>query len=292
MVSLGDSAAGIEYKKDSPWVRLSHKGEQYFLRPGYKAERAIRLGTEENIQVFCEIIKPLTVPLFKCTCEAKGINIVATTPTQAANRFLDEIEVTKKHWSGPMFFGFLRKDVLELLQTKIQPVPEFAGAPNHQDINTAEQLATFTTGSDSTLINIVKKSGKVVNWLGIKYIGKDTPNSVKWSYCHNGKHLLLGSGYDARQLICHNGKPFEVSCQLIQQSELGEFGPLFRCEVLQDGQTVFTFAEIKPTTTLNKVFEYLKLENYKKNLSGYEFFGLTRPEVIQQLHQCSNKVNV
>ena len=67
-------------------------------------------------------------------------------------------------------------------------------------------------------------------------------------------------------------------------SELGEFGLLFWCEVLQDGQTVFTSAETKPKTTLNKVFDYLKLENYKKNLSGYEFFGLTRPEVIQQLH--------
>ena len=160
-----------------------------------------------------------------------------------------------------------------------------------KDVNPAGQLATFTTGSDRTLINIVKKSEKVVNWLGIKYIGKDTPNSVKWSYCHNGKHVLLRPGYDARQLICHNGKSFEVSCQLIQQSELGEFGPLFRCEVLQDDQTVFTFAETKPTT-LNKVFEYFILENYKKNLSGYEFFGLIRPEVIQQLHQCLNKVNV
>ncbi|CAB4039571.1 Hypothetical predicted protein, partial [Paramuricea clavata] len=63
------------------------------------------------------------------------------------------------------------------------------------------------------------------------------------------------------------------------------------CEVLQDSQTIFTLAETKPTTTLNKVFEYLKL-NYKKNLSGYEFLGLTRPEVIQQIHQCSSEVNV
>ena len=52
LVSLGYSAVGIEYKKDSPWVLLSPKDEQNFLRPGYKAERAIRLGTEENIQVF------------------------------------------------------------------------------------------------------------------------------------------------------------------------------------------------------------------------------------------------
>ena len=58
-------------------------------------------------------------------------------PTQAANRFLDEIGVTKKPWSRLMFFGFLRKDVLELLRTKIQPVLEFAGAPNHQDVNPA-----------------------------------------------------------------------------------------------------------------------------------------------------------
>ena len=128
--------------------------------------------------------------------------------------------------------------------------------------------------------------------MGIKYTGKDTPNSVKWFYCHYGKNVLLRLGYDATQLICHNRKSFEVSCQLIQQSELGEFGPLFRCEVLQGGQTVFTSAETKPTTTLNNVFEYLKLEKYKKNLSGYEFFGLIRPEVIQQLHQCLNKVNV
>ena len=46
---------------------------------------------------FCKIIKQPAPPLFKCSCKAKEICIVATTLTQAANKFLDDITVTQKH---------------------------------------------------------------------------------------------------------------------------------------------------------------------------------------------------
>ena len=34
---------------------------------------------------------------------------------------------------------------------------------------------------------------------------------------------------------------------------------------------------------VKNVFNFLKIGNYKKKISGYEFFGLQRPDVIKQL---------
>ena len=124
--------------------------------------------------------------------------------------------------------------------------------------------------------------------IGIKSIGEDPPNSAPWYYQLQGgsSSVSLRPGYDARQLINHNGKSYEVSCKLKQNSN---FGPLFQCEVFKDGKIIFTSMEARPTTTMKKVFEFLNLQNYNKNLSGYEFFGLTRTDVISQLSECSSK---
>lgn len=104
LVSLGEAI--VDLKKNSPWIRSS-EGRDYLIRPGFKSERSITLANGEVCQVFCEVIKPQLVPLFKCTCEEKSVEIIATTPTQAANNVLKALGLqTNKHWSGPIFLDF------------------------------------------------------------------------------------------------------------------------------------------------------------------------------------------
>ena len=62
------------------------------IQPGFKSERSITLANGDVCQVFCEVIKPQLVPLFKCTCKEKSIEIIATTPTQAANSLLKKLD--------------------------------------------------------------------------------------------------------------------------------------------------------------------------------------------------------
>ena len=103
LVSLGEVIP--EHKeRNSPWIRSS-EGRDYLIRPGFKSERSITLRNGDVCQVLCEVVKPQLVPLFKCTCEEKSVEIIATTPTRAANSVLKELGVqTNKQWSGPMFF--------------------------------------------------------------------------------------------------------------------------------------------------------------------------------------------
>ena len=46
---------------------------------------------------------------------------------------------------------------------------------------------------------------------------------------------------------------------------------------------MYTTQEAKSTTAMKNVFNFLEIGNYKKKISGYEFFGLQRQDVIKQL---------
>lgn len=124
-------------------------------------------------------------------------------------------------------------------------------------------MSTYTTTTecddrDNNFIKIVKKYLKVINWLGIKSVGKEPPNSTRWFHQLKGSSgtVPLRPGYDARQLIQQNKKSYEVSCQRKQQSD---FGPLFQCEVLQDNKIIFTSTKTKPKTTTKNFFGFLNL---------------------------------
>ena len=69
LVSLGE-AITEHNKENSPWIRSSG-GLDYLIQPGFKSERSITLANGDVCQVFCEVIKPQLVPLFKCTCKEK-----------------------------------------------------------------------------------------------------------------------------------------------------------------------------------------------------------------------------
>lgn len=96
-----------------------------------------------------------------------------------------------------------------------------------------------------------------------------------------GNYLPLQPGYDARQLIYCNNKSYEVSCKITRGLY---FTPVFQCELFLNGDLLYTCNESKPTTAMRNVFNHLKLE-YTRNISGFEFWGLQQPHVIQQLQE-------
>ena len=60
--------------------------------------------------------------------------------------------------------------------------------------------------------------------------------------------------------------------------------PVFQCDVYLNAKLLYTCKESKPTTALRNVLNHLNLE-YTRNISGFEFWGLQRPEVIEQLQR-------
>ena len=104
------------------------------------------------------------MPLFKCTCKEKSIEIIATTPTQAANSLLKKIGLqTNKHWLGPIFFGFLRKEIISKLS-----VNKDSYITENEAFNTGESVAS----SCNVTTNIAQRSGRLIHWLGILSLGK------------------------------------------------------------------------------------------------------------------------
>lgn len=330
LVSTG-SIVDAEQQENSPWFRSSPDGCSYRINPGYKAERTAILDNGKHVLVCCEIIKPQLAPLFKCSCKEKEVEIVATTPTRAANSFLHKIGVsTTKHWSGPDFFGFLRKDVFKRLAVNLErnavhavlsdiniseqpavhaggqllialenngtgsdPEAELPDDNNYCNttIQTRQEICTETICSEQQenadgidFVNIALKEGKTINWLGVKTIGLDSyglgpKDKLKWSYKHNNISIQLKPGYEAHQLVIAQGLAYKVSCKI--RSGSNGCGPIFSCEVFKGSEIVYTTSETKPTRATKNVFKFLKLDSYKKNLSGYTFFGLTRDEVLK-----------
>lgn len=115
LISLGNKPENCDHIVNNPWVRVSNE-QKYVIRSGYKSERTVALPDGSIVQLFCEVCKQQNVPLFKCSCPDKLVEVITTTLTQAANSILQKLGVeTKKHWSGSNFFGFLRKDVFKYL---------------------------------------------------------------------------------------------------------------------------------------------------------------------------------
>ena len=279
LVSLGEAVAEHK-KKNSPWIRSS-EGRDYLIRPGFKSERSITLANGDVYQVFSEVIKPQLLPLFKCTCEEKSVKIIATTPTQAANSVLKELGLqTTKHWSGPMFFGFLRKEIISKLS-----VNQVSDNTENEAADTDESEPSSC--DDKVTINIAQRSGRLVSWLGILSVGEDTPcddgtNRTLWSYGSGENVVPLRPGYDARLNLNLEGTSFEISCKVVS-SRSHNFGPIFQCAVISGEDNLYTAQEVKPTTAVRNVFDFLKIKEYKKKIYGYEFFGFQRPDVIKQL---------
>jgi hypothetical protein len=260
LVSLGEAVAEHK-KKNSPWIRSS-EGRDYLIRPGFKSERSITLANGDVYQVFSEVIKPQLLPLFKCTCEEKSVKIIATTPTQAANSVLKELGLqTTKHWSGPMFFGFLRKEIISKLS-----VNQVSDNTENEAADTDESEPSSC--DDKVTINIAQRSGRLVSWLGILSVGEDTPcddgtNRTLWSYGSGENVVPLRPGYDARLNLNLEGTSFEISCKVVS-SRSHNFGPIFQCAVISGEDNLYTTQEVKPTTAVRNVFDFLKIKEYKK----------------------------
>ena len=162
------------------------------------------------------------MPLFKCTCKEKSLEIIATTPTQAANSLLKRIGLqTNKHWSGPIFFRFLQKEIISKLS-----VNQDSYINENEAFNTGEIVAS----SCNVTTNIAQRSGWLINWLGILSLGKDHPSddATLWSYRSCAENVVpLWPGYEARLAINFEEKLFEISCKIVH-SLSHNFGPVFQ----------------------------------------------------------------
>ncbi|CAB4015700.1 Hypothetical predicted protein, partial [Paramuricea clavata] len=129
-------------------------------------------------------------------------------------------------------------------------------------------------------------SGRLVSWLGILSVGEDPPcddgtDRTLWSYGSGENVVPLRPGYDARLILNSEGTSFEIFS--FDSSRSHNFGPIFQCAVISGEDNLYTTQEVKPTTPVRNVLDFLKIKEYKKNISGYEFFGFQRPDVIKQL---------
>lgn len=90
-------------------------GARYNVRRGYISSRGVKCSTGKVFVVTCKVL--LNGPLPNYVCEANENSIQSENITTAVSKILKSIgAVTLRHWSGYEFFGFHRKDVLNVLR--------------------------------------------------------------------------------------------------------------------------------------------------------------------------------
>ena len=125
-----------------------------------------------------------------------------------------------------------------------------------------------------------------ITWNGIKSIRNPVQNDQRFTYQFGGGNVLnLNSGFTSIRGI----KSEDTQFYIYNEITIGDSGgPEFKCYTLDNNNELDKICKgSKPTSVVNEIFDILKVKK-KRNWSGFEFFGLNRTDVIQQLN-CKNE---
>ena len=233
---------------------------------GYKALRTLVIG-DNNYNLQCSIhCSTLNKPLFKLTLINKADEVIVKTfsgmnPTVTVKKLFSELgESPKGNYSGPYIFGFYKNEIIEKIRHECK----------------SEEIAV-EFNETSTLDDVsLKQTKRMMDWLGVVSLGEFNKNPK--FLCHIGKKAFkLQVGYESiRQVKISNNESVLVHCKIGEAD--GE--PLFEC--FSDTQPIFRVKDKKPTKVCKEAFKHLNVIS-KKKWSGYEFFGLTRSDVFNQI---------
>ena len=90
-------------------------GQLYNVRRGFVSTRGVKCVNGKVFVVTCKVSSHGPLPSY--VCEADEMSVSSENISTAVSNILKSVNaVTKRHWSGFEFFGFVRKDVLNVLR--------------------------------------------------------------------------------------------------------------------------------------------------------------------------------
>ena len=218
--------------------------------------------------------------MYKCQCfpynstkkqfdSATSITLTSLEVTALANNILQKANVrTSQKWQGQTFFGLNQQAVCQLLDSSIMQFQKNSNA-----------FLSKLNMDCTTETNIYEDDSETMRPQKILWLGVDTYGHQLREFTHNiaGQEIYIPHGYQSRQQISvqqgNTHTPVEVTCRI----ENDPCTTKFICSA-----NSVTYSSSNPTKSMRMIFEYLKFVK-KRNISGYEFFGLQRKDVINRL---------
>ena len=239
----------------------SHSG--YCYNNGFTSLRKLHDNrNNKNYKICCKIYSSvLQKPLFQCVVETDYMSqtFVATNPTTAMKKVFNYVgAIPNRTWNGNHFFGLHRKDVKLLLK------------------NAPSKIITADSRNPDSVIT--SKNSKV-NWMGVITVG-DVEKNIFVKNVGSNK-LVIPIGYESVQNIKLNEKIVALHCKV-------EDGPQFSCFTLED--PIVRCTSSLPSDAVRKALNKLNI-TFTRRWSGYEFFGLSRSDVISQINSMMNSRN-
>ena len=275
-------ASGVPVLCDDNWI--VSKKSRYPVFNNYVGIRLVKNEKGTIYKVVCTTFESTCkLPIFKCLCylydsgkekfeDDYCFSLSLTKITPLVSKVLKRLNVnTKKHWPGFEFFGYHLKSVRFVLDQCISDKEIYVRNPSTQvcEFGGPESLIE-TNGHNSVMFT------HSYNWLGVLDYGKMT-GECTWERQINNTKICIPSGYVSKiGLKVSSGDTFtqhEIHCAVSGAGSV----PQFTCST--DNKF---FTSHCPTSAMKQVFSYVGYLTERK-MSGYEFFGFYRREVIQKL---------
>ena len=277
------------------------KAGNFEARVGYEGVRRIDVQDGESYKVHCQIYQPegLSIPWYRIVVfksenpDEPKWSVSDSKITPCVKQCLTKLKlVTKKDWPGTQFYGFYTSVYNRLLteEKELEEEEINSDKSNETEKDNDKTLATNDEGDDGSNEIISFKNFALDDndstcsdkflWIGVKNFGKVGPNR------HNAVPLFDGF-QSQRMVLCKDDEGRKVlklvNCQVIIQqnvdSEDSECG--FMCS-LEDGADFIEDSEV--SVAVNTLLKKINCVG-TKHWSGYEFFGFTKPDVVQTLQK-------
>ena len=246
---------GQVVQKSEPWITKS--GVVY--RRGFHSQRIVTTVDKKYI-ISCKIESTnLNSPIFICSvyhCDNEVDELyraASMNPTTAMKKAFEFVDFrSKKKWNGNDFFGINRKDV------------SVVSIDNGSSEGVSEESPVFFP-------NVATHGSRNISWVGLQDIGENM-FSENYVVTICGKEVRLQPGFLSLRKIGE----IDVKCCI----EKGDNKPIFKLIWNNDGGERSCSSE-NCNLCLKQMLSELHIKSYKK--SGFDFFGLTRPEILNVL---------
>nr|XP_047142024.1 uncharacterized protein LOC124816524 isoform X2 [Hydra vulgaris] len=239
---------------------------------GYSARRTII--TECNqFDCYCNVLESGNGhPIFECILKNGEDKIgmsCSMNPTTAAKKILKIANVDVSIKSGNTFFGFDRKEGINLMNATTN------------NTNQAVNKNYKVVGKDYSVSSSFPSRN--LKWHGIVDYGIAVDNI--------NFHCKLGSGsfnfhcgYESIRIAkTANFDEIEIHCKVESENHI----PIFKVFTIEI--PLASFSNVKATVCVKQMLNFLGIESNKK-WSGFEFFGFMKPEVLIIIS--ANPINV
>ena len=269
------------------------KRNRYPLFDNFTSARLVK-SKDTIIKVICTITQStLKSPIFSCKCykyipeensfECQHyffLSLLKITPL--VNNLLERIGAdSKRRWPGFDFFGFNLKNVRIILDKYIDDRNNKTNETSFlTQISPAEIFNSVASQNVPSFSNSDIEFNGTCNWLGVYSYGRkvnDATFKTFWERTIKGCTIYLPLGFTSKRNIKvhHNDLIYfkDITCTISGNGCRQEF----ICSVDER-----EFPSYCPTLAMKKVFQFCNFKT-SKNMSGFEFFGFQRLEVIRKL---------